>query len=100
MNVLPRSKPATNADKGSRSREDESELVHALIDSGAMDSCIDEALALKIGLPVIDVQMVSGVSGAKLHNVYLGKIDIPGLGFYQYGRFTGVHLKTGGQFSG
>jgi predicted aspartyl protease len=70
--------------------------VPALIDTGAQQSCIDEVLAQQQHLPLIDQQTLSGVSGATIFNVYLAHIVIPGL-VTQFGRFTGVHLQTGGQ---
>ncbi len=74
-----------------------SEAVSALVDTGALESCIDDALAKKLGLPVIDRQQCAGVNGPSTHDVYLALIDIPPLGFAQYGRFMGVHLAAGGQ---
>jgi predicted aspartyl protease len=78
-------------------KDQASELVNALVDTGALESCIDDALAKKIGLPVIDRQICSGVNGESSHDVYLALIDIPTLSFMQYGRFMGVHLTAGGQ---
>lgn len=74
-----------------------SESVAALVDTGALESCIDDELAKKLGLPVIDRQICSGVGGESAHDVYLAMIDIPTLQFAQYGRFMGVHLSVGGQ---
>jgi len=73
------------------------ETVHALVDTGALLSCIDDQLAKKIGLPVIDKQQCSGVGGPSTHDVYLAYIDMPTLSFGQYGPFMGVHLAAGGQ---
>lgn len=78
-------------------KDQASESVPALVDTGALESCIDDALAKKLGLPVIDRQTCSGVSGPSTHDVYLAMIDIPTLQFAQYGRFMGVHLAVGGQ---
>lgn len=74
-----------------------SKAVHALVDTGAYQSCIDSDLAVELGLPVIDKQLISGASGAQEHDVYMAHVTIPGLEFVQYGRFTGVNLKAGGQ---
>ena len=73
------------------------ETVHALIDTGASESCIDEDLAQTLQLPVVDKIKISGVGGAEDHNVYLARVDIIHLGTYQYGRFAGVKLAEGGQ---
>jgi|SRR6267143_2878901 len=78
-------------------RDKLTETVNALVDTGALMSCIDDQLAKKLGLPVIDKQQVSGVAGAGMHDVYMAFIDIPTLTFGQYGRFMGVHLVAGGQ---
>lgn len=70
---------------------------HALVDTGAGDSCIDSSIAANLGLPVIDRQRVAGVHGAGEVNVHLAQILIPGLDIVISGRFTGVHLYAGGQ---
>jgi predicted aspartyl protease len=74
-----------------------SQLVEALIDTGAFDSCIDENLAQQLQLPLIDHQSGSGIGGTETFNVYLGHIRIIELGTIQYGRFMGVKLKAGNQ---
>ena len=83
-------KPAIDPSKATQS-------VAALIDTGAMLSCIDDQLAKTLGLPVIDKQKCAGVSGESTHDVYMAYIDIPNIQFSQYGRFMGVHLIAGGQ---
>lgn len=62
-----------------------------------MESCIDDALAKKLGLPVINRQMCAGVNGESSHDVYLALIDIPTLQYTQYGHFMDVHLTVGSQ---
>lgn len=80
------------------SQEDaEYETVYALVDTGAAESCIDEVLAQKLGLPAVDMQTISGVGGAEEYTVYMAKINALELGFTQYGRFAGVHLLDGDQ---
>ena len=71
--------------------------IPALVDTGAVLSCIDGELADRIGLPVIDTQTVAGVGGATKVNVYLGHVHIPSLDYTQWGRFAGVRLAEGGQ---
>lgn len=66
-----------------------SQVVLALVDTGATESCIDGRLAEELGLPVIDEMDMSGVSGTHRHNVYLASVSIPDLEFLQYGRFAG-----------
>lgn len=74
-----------------------SQVVPALVDTGATESCIDNKLAEELGLPVIDEMDMSGVGGMRKHNVYLASVSIPDLEFLQYGRFAGVDLRDGGQ---
>lgn len=76
--------------------EKPSQVVPALVDTGATESCIDNKLAEELGLPVIDEMDMSGVGGMR-HNVYLASVSIPDLEFLQYGRFAGVDLRDGGQ---
>lgn len=72
-------------------------LLDALIDTGALDSCIDEDLASALKLPLIDQGQCAGVGGTHSLNIYLGYIRIVELGFLQYGRFIGAKLQAGGQ---
>lgn len=73
------------------------EQVYALIDTGATTSCIDQDLAEKLELPVVDEQTISGAGGPATHPVYMAHIDIPALDQCEYGRFTGVKLADGEQ---
>ena len=73
------------------------QLVEALIDTGAMESCIDEELAKSLQLPLIDEGEASGVGGKEKFNVYLGHIRVVALNHFQYGRFLGVKLQQGSQ---
>lgn len=77
--------------------ETRSKTVKALIDTGASHSCIDEAVAQELGLPVVDLQMVGGVAGARQHNVYMARVSLIGTQVEEYGRFTGVNLSESGQ---
>lgn len=74
-----------------------SQLLDALIDTGAGESCIDEDLATQLQLPLVDQIQTAGVHGQSKLNVYLGYIRVPSLGFVEYGRFTGARLSAGGQ---
>src|ERR1700733_13129721 len=71
--------------------------VHALIDTGAIASFIDADLAVKLQLPVVNQQVVSGSNGKHTINAYLAHIYIPSLDITQSGQFGGVHLVAGGQ---
>lgn len=70
---------------------------HALVDTGASDSCIDSVVASALKLPVIDRINVAGAHGSGEVNVYLAQIKITALDCTIYGRFAGVHLHAGGQ---
>jgi hypothetical protein len=71
--------------------------VHALIDTGAAQSCIDSALAMQLNLPIIDQGMCSGISGPKQVNMHLAQIRISSLNANIYGSFAGVDVAAGGQ---
>ena len=53
--------------------------THALVDTGASQSCIDVQLAQELELPVIDTVEISGADGTKTHPVYLAAVSIPSL---------------------
>ena len=67
-------------------------LYYALVDTGAAESCIDSALAIQLGLPVIDQRPRLGASGKFLANIHLARIHIPTLNWTIIGRFAGVDL--------
>ena len=71
--------------------------IHALVDTGATESCIDSLLATQLNLPVVDRRMVSGVHGPEEVNMHLAQVHVVSLGFTIYGSFAGVHLQAGGQ---
>jgi len=71
--------------------------IHALVDTGATESCIDSLLATQLNLPIVDRRMISGVHGQQEINMHLAQVHIPSLGFTIYGAFAGVHLTAGGQ---
>jgi predicted aspartyl protease len=67
------------------------EHIHALVDTGAGESCIDSALAMVLNLPIVDRKTVSGSAGAHDVNVHLAHIHVPLL------NFCAVDLAAGGQ---
>ena len=71
--------------------------VAALVDTGAIESCIDSQLARQLNLPVADSQKISGAGGVHETNMYLAQIYFPQLPFTLYGEFAGVELVAGGQ---
>ena len=56
--------------------------IHALVDTGAGESCIDSLLAIQLNLPIVDRRPISGVHGthearrlvAILERMYITKI--------------------------
>ena len=71
--------------------------VHALVDTGAIECCIDSLLATQLGLPIADKRSIAGVGGAQVVNMHLAQTHVPTLNFTMYGLFAGVHLAAGGQ---
>jgi hypothetical protein len=71
--------------------------IHALVDTGAWECCIDSLLATQINLPIVDRRMISGVHGGQEVNMHLAQVHVPSLNFTVYGVFAGVHLQAGGQ---
>jgi predicted aspartyl protease len=71
--------------------------LHALVDTGASECCIDSGLAMQLNLPTIDRRTVAGVSGQHEVNIHLGSIHVEPLFFTIYGAFAGVNLIAGGQ---
>ena len=71
--------------------------IHALVDTGASESCIDSLLAAQLNLPIVDRRIVSGVGGPQEINMHLAQVRIPALNFTIYGAFAAVHLAAGGQ---
>ncbi len=72
-----------------------SNRFQALVDTGALESCIDDELASKLNLPIVGRQQVSGVGGALDVNEYMAQIYIPELHFTILGPFAGVHITAG-----
>lgn len=70
--------------------------VHALVDSGARQSCIDSALASELGLPIFDRRTVSGVNGTLEVDFHLAQVHVPSLKFTLQGAFAGVPLIASG----
>ena len=71
--------------------------VPALIDTGALESCIDKTLAARLDLPPVDRTTIAGVSGPQEVDVFVCQFHCPALRFTRYGTFAGVDLAGGGQ---
>lgn len=67
--------PEVSFDSGDRASLPSTQFF-ALVDTGASESCIDSAVAMELGLPVVDREMVAGVHGAAPANVHLAHIYI------------------------
>jgi hypothetical protein len=68
----------------------------ALVDTGALESFIDNQLALDIGLPVVDKGWISGVGGRHEVNIYMAQVHVPSFPFTIWGRFAAADLSGGG----
>ena len=73
------------------------DLLPALVDTGASDSCIDASYADTLGLLKSDQGDIAGVGGVISVDYYLAQIYVPGLNRTIYGQFAGVRLQGGGQ---
>lgn len=69
----------------------------ALVDTGAVASCIDADLAAALGLPLFTRGSISGVGGVSEVQYHLAQIYIPALNYTIHGAFAGVHLSAGRQ---
>ena len=70
----------------------------ALVDTGAVESCIDAELAMLLNLPVLHSNRpVAGVGGIINANEYMAQIYIPELDCTIMGPFVGAHLRASGQ---
>lgn len=70
--------------------------IEALIDTGAVESVIDSALAERLNLPIVNRRNVAGATAAMEVNVHLAQIHIPSLRFTQNGSFCGLPLVATG----
>lgn len=72
--------------------------IPALVDTGASQSCVDDALARQLGLPLVDRQPMGALAGEYVANVYMAQAFVPVFGTTHYGRLIGVEMaKTGFQ---
>ena len=67
------------------------------MDTGALESCVDDELAMSLHLPIIGRRQVSGVGGTLDVNEYMAQIYVPELNFTILGPFAGAQLTAGGQ---
>jgi predicted aspartyl protease len=74
----------------------DAEHLDALIDTGASDTFIDEALASDLKLPLIDRADVSTVRGVERVNIYLGQMRVVAADGIVIGKFAAVRLRSSG----
>ena len=87
-----------NFRSGSGERPDiPDDLLPALVDTGAVESCIDADLAAELGLAVAEQGQIAGVGGLSVADIYIAQIYVPVLEVPIYGRFAGARLRAGGQ---
>lgn len=97
--------PTIRVDLGIRSRSEPTAKpdlpekgVLALIDTGATGDCIDNELAERLRLPVVDEGVIiNGVGGSHEAKVYMARLYIPELDARLFQPFTGVKLTEGAQ---
>ena len=70
--------------------------VEALIDAGAKISCIDEPLAIQLGLPAVNKRRLGGIGGIHIATMYMAQVQLSGLPFTIWGNFAGVQLAATG----
>lgn len=73
------------------------DLLPALVDTGASESCIDSALAAKLNLPIVNRRDIAGAHGSGAVDFHLAQIYVPSLHWTIFSQFVGVHLIAGGQ---
>jgi hypothetical protein len=71
--------------------------LQALVDTGAMQSCIDASLAMQLKLPIVNQVQVAGAHGAAMLNVHMAQVYVPTLPHLMWGNFVGADLVGGGQ---
>ena len=78
-------------DGGSRIEE----TTHALVDTGAEESCIDLRLARRFRMPVLDTVTVFWAGESREHDVYGATLFVPRLNLGVQGLFVGIDFLPG-----
>ena len=73
------------------------DLLPALVDTGALESCLDTDFARELGIPVVEKGRIAGVGGVSDADIYMAQIYVPALDTTIYGRMAGARLRAGGQ---
>lgn len=69
----------------------------ALVDTGAVSTCVDEELAARLRLPKVSEEEIVAALGSGITNVYAAQIYVHGLRHTFTGRIPGLQLAAGGQ---
>lgn len=103
--LLVRLGPTVHVDIGLKSRSIAGETpdlpekkIKALIDTGAGGDCIDDELAQRLKLPIMDEGEISGVGGRHHAFIYTARLYIPKLDRLLFQPLTGVKLSEGEQW--
>ena len=80
----------------SKTREATGRLFPALIDTGAVVSCIDRDLAEELRLIPVDEVDMAGVHGVEPTMRYMAMVHIASLGFVGFGYLAGLPLRNSG----
>jgi len=78
-------------DGGSRIEE----TTHALVDTGAEESCIDLRLARRLRMPVLDAMTVFWAGESREHDVYGATLFVPRSNLGVQGLFVGIEFLPG-----
>lgn len=79
-----------------KTREATGRLFPALIDTGAIVSCIDKDLAEELHLIPVDEVEMAGVHGVEPTIRYMAMVHIATLNFVGYGYLAGLPLRSSG----
>ncbi len=64
--------------------------VPAMVDTGAVFSCIDDDLSRSLDLPLVDRRVFCMLNGKRECNAYLAHMVVPALSLFQHGIFYGL----------
>jgi len=74
--------------------EGKEERLEALVDTGAIITAIEQKLAEKLQLPIIDRRNLQGATGVGPRDVFLGEFLISELGTQYKGPLVGVEMRA------
>jgi hypothetical protein len=80
--------PTWTDDQPRQPKADRTNLT-ALIDTGALESCIDSALATALGLPIVNRRTLEGVASIEV-DVYRAQVHVGQLRYTIHGAFAAI----------